>query len=1286
MEINTCLIKYFLPSRIRGVYKFDDNPSKSKITSDEEARSFIDLKLLFLPEEYKKLLEKYIDLEKFTLDRSIGKRILNSTSSNAENKRKYQEYFKCYPHFQPIDDNNYLEAEFVKRVLSPVLSPHGLLKVEPQKQIAQYFADFAIVGEKKYVFEIDGFGKFENRGNLDDFLFRQNEIINLDWQVCRFSYTHIKYNTEKTRKQIFDIFSKDAELKRYLLKDKQSALFEQTQKSFDASEALDPIDLVNNFYLVQDFIADIFSEKNIDSELIIKDNLSYSFSLASLSLSSLYRFLGDIERLFNIDLNLPYIKIIHHDLNNEYQLHPKISITNMELASEIEINSQAISDPNLQARLSVNEKDDFNFRNDLQIEDIKEYLNYYSNSIFRYRDGTYSFQERVFKHIFSGKDVLGISPTGSGKSFCFWLPALLKPGLSIVICPLRSLMRDQKSTLQNYGISSMEFINSDVSPEEQEQIVTDVLLGKIKLLYVAPERIRIKKFLEHLIKIQEFRKINYLIIDEAHCISEWGHDFRPSYLNIPFFFQALKAKNDDLQIISLTATAGGMVRRDIVNILNLKDENVISETDFDRISFSYQIVTVKDHKEKQEKFKQILTKSIPKSLKKKDIYDVVTTSNMRDEKNVGIIYSIYADPHGRYSIYDGISHYLYETKKIIEPEIFFERENDYELTDYGNGRVRAFSSKSPTLCPNCNCYQYISDRSVEEDDYSEIGEDSDLDEIPRGRKRCLYCDHIFVQTNTQDANRPTKYQKATFRNQNEFKSGKFDILVATKGFGMGIDKGSVRFILHTSFASGIESWYQEAGRAGRDNERAHCVILAEIPSDDCIHRLEKIDEAKTPMCNNRGNCSHGRGSLCDYGKQHVFIKRSYPSVEADVASIITTLDKLISSFLEGFGGTIIFKSSNSRLKSDELALFRLKILGIVQEFSVFYKHRLPSFEVTPYTETTPENKIRLKLNTEGMTDRLIEYLKRNSLYEVSEIENPETISSRINKCKEQYDADIIKRIDRRNLQHYDEYKWFYHKIIDYLLVILNHIYKEVVRMRYDMLWNLHYVIWNKDRECRRPVILRFFNTNPKSFEEDYKCELCDVCVGDLHFKRDTRVPPKGTAEAIELQKELNDVLLSGHFDYYRLVRLRDAFRNYPKGIYYRSRGVLEGSPNNLVALYFCREFSPENEKEANTKRLIRTANEFLHMDIVIELYRSSEAEFKRELLFILDDEYGRFNNDDGMKWLYGKAGELLKTGHDEKLNDMNERFGFFFLCNELEATYSKRFGELKQQIEGAYYG
>jgi len=120
------------------------------------------------------------------------------------------------------------------------------------------------------------------------------------------------------------------------------------------------------------------------------------------------------------------------------------------------------------------------------------------------------------------------------------------------------------------------------------------------------------------------------------------------------------------------------------------------------------------------------------------------------------------------------------------------------------------------------------------------------------------------------------WDKIISSNQVDFKNSRFDILVATKGFGMGIDKSSVRFIIHTALSSGIESWYQEVGRAGRDNERAHIILIADPPNDACRKELEKMDGAKRPQCSWAGGCQCGRKSICDYGKQHIFIIRSYP--------------------------------------------------------------------------------------------------------------------------------------------------------------------------------------------------------------------------------------------------------------------------------------------------------------------------------------------------------------------------------------------------------------------------
>lgn len=173
--------------------------------------------------------------------------------------------------------------------------------------------------------------------------------------------------------------------------------------------------------------------------------------------------------------------------------------------------------------------------------------------------------------------------------------------------------------------------------------------------------------------------------------------------------------------------------------------------------------------------------------------------------------------------------------------------------------------------------------------------------------------------------------------------------------------------------------------------------------------------------------------------------------------------------------------------------------------------------------------------------------------------------------------------------------------------------------------------------------MQHFQAVSKSYEPNYTCGLCDACVEELNFTRDSRIPPKGTVVEEELQRELEEAFLTGHFDYYQLKRLCNAYRNNPKAMYRRSRGILEGSPNNLVALYFCREFSPEDEKGANTKRLIRTANDFLPLETIIQIYHFSDASFKKSQLLILNDEYGKFNNEKGMKWLYEEAKKRIES-------------------------------------------
>ena len=193
-------------------------------------------------------------------------------------------------------------------------------------------------------------------------------------------------------------------------------------------------------------------------------------------------------------------------------------------------------------------------------------------------------QEEIIKRVLANKDCVVLMPTGGGKSLCFQLPALMQEGITIVISPLISLMKDQVDALHTNGISA-EMINSTLSQDEISEIFNKAKAGKIKILYLAPERLSVSGFDEFLKSL----KISLIAIDEAHCISEWGHDFRPDYRNI----KILRKKFPTIPMIALTATATENVRKDIVSQLELNDSQTFISS-FNRQNLSYEVLPKKD--------------------------------------------------------------------------------------------------------------------------------------------------------------------------------------------------------------------------------------------------------------------------------------------------------------------------------------------------------------------------------------------------------------------------------------------------------------------------------------------------------------------------------------------------------------------------------------------------------------------------------------------------------------------------------------------------------------------
>jgi len=314
-------------------------------------------------------------------------------------------------------------------------------------------------------------------------------------------------------------------------------------------------------------------------------------------------------------------------------------------------------------------------------------------------------QQEIVSDILAGRDVLAIMPTGGGKSLCFQLPALLRPGVCIVISPLIALMQDQVRQLQDNGIEAT-FINSSLERAEVSRRLARVERGDLKLLYVAPERMLQSEFEGDILpRLHAAHGITSLVVDEAHCVSDWGHDFRREYRQL----HRLRTQFPDVPIAAFTATATERVRQDIVQQLALREPR-IHVASFNRSNLYYAVR--------------------PKT---RDTYDQVLEHARRD-LGAGIVYCL-------------------SRKRVDEVAERLQ----------GDG-IRA---------------------------------------LPY---------HAGLESNTRRDN-----QEAFIRDNAQ-------VIVATIAFGMGINKPDVRWVMHYDLPKSLEGYYQESGRAGRDGERASCIL------------------------------------------------------------------------------------------------------------------------------------------------------------------------------------------------------------------------------------------------------------------------------------------------------------------------------------------------------------------------------------------------------------------------------------------------------------------------------
>lgn len=451
-------------------------------------------------------------------------------------------------------------------------------------------------------------------------------------------------------------------------------------------------------------------------------------------------------------------------------------------------------------------------------------------------------QEALIDAITCGQDALGIMPTGSGKSMCYQIPALLLSGVTLVVSPLISLMRDQVSALEQAGVS-VAFINSSLTNAQYDKVFQNAIAGEYKIIYVAPERLATMDFL----RLCERIEISLLAVDEAHCISQWGQDFRPSYLKIAEFVAQLSYRPI---IGAFTATATTEVRDDIIRILALQNP-ALCTTGFDRANLTFEVAK-------------------PKS-KPKYLHSLL---QQRTGKS-GIVYC--------------------STRKAVEQV----------CTD---------------LCK---------------------------------------CGHLA-----------TKYHAGLGaaerrENQEAFATDVSPIMVATNAFGMGIDKSNVSFVIHYNMPKNIESYYQEAGRAGRDGASADCILLFSLgdvetakfminnsSDNDALSDEERepiasrerlrldnmVTYCKTSSClrayilnyfgeHHSGNCNNCSNCLAGYVERDITLAAQ---------KILSSVARIARTYRKGIGLALHIKvlHGSREARIFELGLDSLSTYGLMQDISV----------------------------------------------------------------------------------------------------------------------------------------------------------------------------------------------------------------------------------------------------------------------------------------------------------------------------------------------------------------
>jgi ATP-dependent DNA helicase RecQ len=495
----------------------------------------------------------------------------------------------------------------------------------------------------------------------------------------------------------------------------------------------------------------------------------------------------------------------------------------------------------------------------------KQELEFFLKYIFR-KESFWEGQYETIARTLSGKDTIVLLPTGGGKSIAFQLASMILPGVAVVIDPIISLIEDQIDNLRRAGIDRAIGITSQIEdPNTKSKIIAAFGQGEYLFCYVAPERFQKEDFRGSLRSLTMSTPISLIAIDEAHCVSEWGHDFRPSYLNIGRTTRDhCLSYNQIPPLLALTGTASHSVLKDVQRELQIGDfDAIITPKTFDRQELKYSVYEAPSN-QKQNQLQTLLLRTLPDKFG-------TTVSNF-----------------------------------------FQSREN------------KTFSGL--VFCPFVN---------------GDFGVFNVTQELIRVGIPAMFYSGGVPKSWTKNTNSTDKsYHQYKREAAKAFKNNKTPLLVATKAFGMGIDKPNIRYTIHFGMPPSIESFYQEAGRAGRDRKKTECVLLFSVFDKDRVERVLRSDTLIEDIAEEH-QAARQNGTDDDITRVLFFHTEAFVGVE-DELSLIDILTKKLGNINERRTMRTVFGSEDTKVW--EKAIHRLVVLGVIEDYTIDYSSK--EFNIT----------------------------------------------------------------------------------------------------------------------------------------------------------------------------------------------------------------------------------------------------------------------------------------------------------------------------------------------------